>query len=418
MRLRSFSVLFLAAPALAGEAPPLAFRDVIAAALARNPLIEAARERVRAAEASRMTAGVIPNPILTYQVENVGFPGRDAPGGLEAERSTYATVPLEFLYQRAPRVRRAEEEIRVAEADLAAARWRVSLDAARAFGRVALAQAALEAADDLRRGLEELTDYNARRVAEGAAPEGELIRVRVERDRAAIEATLARADLDAAWAELRPFLPEPTVRLRVSLESAPFGPPPPSLRERIAAVPVRQPEVVAARSRVEALRAEESYQRRLPVRQLGLTFGAKDISGRYSMIAGLSVPLPFFDRNQGEKKRAEAERVAAEKELQWVERSVRARLEAAHARAAVLHEQQEKMPPDLLARAEEARQIALAAYRDGAGSLLQVLDATRGIAETRETFTRAMIAQRESMIDFFAAAGLDPAELVSDGGVR
>ena len=405
-------------PAPAQETPTLVFRDVIAGALARNSLIEAARERVRAAEASRTTAGTIANPVLTYSVENARFPGRSTPVGLQPERSTYATVPLEFLYQRGPRVRRADEEIRAAEADLATARWVVALDAARAFGRLSLAQAALQAAVGLRRGLDDLTDYNAKRVAEGVAPEGELIRIRVERDRAAIEEALARAEVDSALAELRPFFPDAPEAARVSLEPVPFGLHPSALQEQLARASGRQAEIVAARSRVEALRAEESYQGRLGVRQIGASFGAKNIGGEYSMIAGVSLPLPLFDRNQGERRRAEAERAAAERQLEWVERTVKARLDAARRRAAILHDQLARTSPDLLRRAEEAQQIALAAYREGAGSLLQVLDATRAIAETRQTFTRLLLSQRESMIDLFASAGLDPADLLSTGVTR
>src|SRR6266545_1678404 len=222
MRIRLCHLFLAAAPAMAQESPALAFRDVIAGALARNSLIEAARERVRAAEAARTTAGTIANPVLTYFVENMRFPGRSTPTGLQPERSMYATFPLESLYQRGPRVRRAKEDIRAAEAELAAARWQVALEAARAFGRVALAQASLDASIELHRGLAGLAEYNAKRVAEGVTPEGDLIRIQVEGDRAAIQEALAQAELDSARAELRPFLPRESEAPRVLLETSPL----------------------------------------------------------------------------------------------------------------------------------------------------------------------------------------------------
>jgi len=67
---------------------------------------------------------------------------------------------------------------------------------------------------------------------------------------------------------------------------------------------------------------------------------------------------------------------------------------------------------------EEARRIAIAAYREGAGTLLQVLDATRAITETRVTYTRARVAREGSTVELFAAAGLDPADLLSAGEKR
>src|SRR5207245_5699100 len=157
------------------------------------------------AEGSRPRARAYQNPILSWQVENARFPGFTAPS-VDRETSTFASLPLEFLFQRGPQVRRAEQGLGAAGADLAAARWVVVLDATRAFGRVLAAQAALAAAADLRAGLSDLSTFNQTRVAEGVTPEGDLIRVRVERDRAALEEAMAEAELARAWAELRPFV--------------------------------------------------------------------------------------------------------------------------------------------------------------------------------------------------------------------
>ena len=51
----------------------------------------------------------------------------------------------------------------------------------------------------------------------------------------------------------------------------------------------------------------------------------------------------------------------------------------------------------LLVRAEEGRRIALGAYREGAVSLLHVIDAARAWSEARVTFYQALYAQHESI---------------------
>jgi len=392
----------------------LRLTDVIRAALTRGPLVEAARARVRAAEGARSSARAFPNPILTWQVENARFPGFTAPS-VDRETSTFASLPLEFLFQRGPQVRRAEQGLRAAEADLAAARWVVVLDATRAFGRVLAAQAALAAAADLRAGLSDLSTFNQTRVAEGVTPEGDLIRVRVERDRAALEEAMAEAEMARAWAELRPFVPTLAAaalpRLATSL-------PPISTVPALAALVQRsrqsQPEILAARARVDASRAEAVFQRRLSVKQVGLVFGNKRIAGENTMIAGLSLSVPLFNRNRGEIARADAERDAAEQELAWTERRVGARVEAAHRAAEVMASRLNSLPPDLLERAEESRRIALAAYREGAGSLLQVLDASRALAEVRQTYGRALLAGEQSLLELRATSGEDPLEGTTD----
>ncbi len=399
---------------------PLRFNDVVRAAVARNPLVEAARARVRAAEAGRVTARTIANPIATVQVENAPFPGQSS-RTVATETSAFATLPLEFLYQRSPRVRRAGEDVRAAEADLASARWLIALDAARAFERMAVAQSSADAAADLRKGLEELRAYNERRVREGVAAEGELIRVRVEADRAAIEETLARAELARAGAELRQFVPDLAYSTglnppRVAVDTALRVSPIPQIAELMTQARARQPEILAARARVASARAESDYQRTLNVRQLGATFGSRRTAGEYTMIAGISIPLPFFDRNRGEIERATASHIAAEHELEWTERRIAAQVDAARSASTLLSTQLDSLSNDLLTRAEESREIAVAAYREGAGTLLQVIDASRALSEVRQAYYRALLARQASLLELQAAIGGDPlTEIKFDG---
>jgi len=398
----------------------LRLEDVLRTALSQGPLVEAARARVGAAAAAARTAKAFPNPILTWQVENGPFPGASSPPSAARETSIFAALPLEFLFQRGPQVRRAEHDLHAAEAELASARWLVARDAARAFGRVLTAQAALSAAADLRRGLLELTAFNQARVAEGATPEGELIRVGVERDRAMLEEALAEVELAAAWADLRPFLPglalSPPPRPTLGTPTSRSLPALAALLERSQA---SQPQIVAARARVEAARAQSAFERGLLVRQVGAVFGTKRIAGENTMIAGLSLSLPLFDRNRAGAARADAERVAAEQELAWAERRISAQIEAAHRAAEVMTLRLAALAPDLLGRAEESRRVALAAYHEGAGSLLQVLDASRAAAGARQTLERAQMAREQSLLDLRAASGSDPLDgLESDHEVE
>jgi len=407
-------LFFLLVPTALVAQEELRFHDAIRSAVSASPLVEAARARLQAAEASRLTARTIPAPLATVWVENAALPGRSSRGAVP-ETSAYATMPLEFLYQRGPRTRVAEEGIRVAEAELRGARWLVALDAARAFERVAAAQSAVDGAVDLRQGLEELRTYNERRVSEGAAAEGELLRVRTEVERAVIEEALARAELARAWAELRQFVPAAAAAPapRVAVEA---GPPPagatPGLADLLAQAREQQPALAAARARLDAARAGETYQQTLRVRQLGATLGTKRSGGETTLIAGLSIPLPIFDRNRGEIARASAERAAAERDLEWTERQVTARIEAARGAAELLATQLAALPRDLLARAEESRQIALVAYQEGAGTLVQVLDASRALSDLRQAYYRTLLAFAQSRLDMQEAAGADPAAVL------
>lgn len=384
--------------------------DVLAAALTQHPVIEAARARVDAARGSRRTAGTLPNPIATYGVEDTSFPGQGPATRLEAERSAYVTFPLEALFQRQPRIDRADEGIRAAEAELATAERHTAREVARAFYRVALGQIAVVAAEENRSAVERLVEYLRVRVAEGASPEADLIRAEVERDQTATEVTLADVDLVRARSDLQPFLgstsPLDTLRVNVaepSLASAPLAP-----IEQFTQHGSLRPELVSARAKVGAARAAAAYERRLVIREAGASFGLKRTSGVNSMIAGLSVSVPILDRNQGEIDRATAEHIAAERELAWIERVVTAEVTGAYEVARRLSARVADLQRTFLSRAEESSRITLAAYQEGAATLLQVLDASRTLAAARLSYSRAVFAQRESLFELMVAAGYDP----------
>jgi outer membrane protein, heavy metal efflux system len=394
------------------------FEAVLKSALAQHPLVEAAQARVAAAQGGRVTAGTFPNPVGTVWVENAAFPGQRQVPGVTRETSTYFTLPLEPLFQRKARVRSADETVKAAGADLAGERRQVALAAAHAFYRVAVAQVSLDAAEEHRVALEDLVSYNRNRVSTGATAEIELLRVEVELERATTNVALARIDATRSWAELRPFLETtppafamgstPPVMARVRVSDAPATAPSLPFQDLLARAREQRPEILAARARAAAAAAETAYQRTLVIRHLGATLGFKQADGDRTMIAGISVPLPVFDRNRGEIQRTANEAIALHKELSWAERQVEAELQGAYEAAQQLGAQAGAGQRTTVDRAAETHRITLAAYQEGASSLLQVLDAARTLVETRLTYVRTLLAQQQSAFDLALAAGMDP----------
>lgn len=403
--------------------PGLRLDDALRRAVAQSPLVEAARARVSAARGTRRTAGVLPNPVFTYWAENLRGSGQRATTPLDRETQMYATLPLEPLFQRWPRVRGADATVRAADAELARARQVVALDAARAFYRVAAAQHAVDAAEDIRARLAEIVTFNRARVAEGVAAEADLIRVELELDRVTAAGTLDQVELARARAELAPYvvgaarvenvssdrpvalLADP---LRVSVDDGPVAERQGTLAplaSYLAQAQLARPDLTAFRARTDAARAESGYQRALTVRQVGATFGTKRTAGVTSLIAGVSLPIPLFDQNRGEIQRATGEQRAAALELAWAERQADAEVAAAYEAARLLTQQTTRLRSSFLDRAEQSRRIALAAYQEGAVSLLQVLDASRTLADARLTYYRTLFAQRQSLLDLQAATG-------------
>lgn len=390
---------------------PVSLLQVLDSVAARHPSLQAARARIRAARGSRSTAGALGNPMLMYQVENAPFPGRSAPP-MEREAMLTATLPLEPLYQRWSRVSGANAEIRAAESDAAGERQRVGLNAARAFYRTALAQVGHEAARDLAGWLDTVVAYNQARVREGVAAEADLIRAELERDRAEAEATMHEANLARARADLAAFVGDQaasSLQLVVVEDDVPLALPDTSAPGRGLAT---RPDIRAARERLAAAGASVVSERTSLIRQLGLTVGTKRSAGTTSLIAGVSMPFPLFDQNRGAIARATAEREAASFDLAARERAARAETISASEAARLLTARMALLArpsrgEGYLARADEARAIALGAYREGAIPLIQVIDAARARGEARLTYYQILYAQHESVLELLAAQGVD-----------
>ena len=399
-----------ATPSDSRGASALTLGALLDSVAARHPLVGAARARVRAAHGSRRAAGTFANPVLGYDVENAPLPGGASPT-MDREVMTTVMLPLEELYQRGPRVRRASAEWRAAAADAAATEQRIALDAASAYFRTALAQVGLDATRDVSAWLDTVVVYNRSRVREGVTAEADLIRSEVERDRAAADATMQEAELARAHAELSAFLGDPA-----SMSQAVFV----AVDDRALAMPstttagtaAGRPEVRAARERASAANAGVSAERSMSLRQLGATIGTKQTEGVSTLVAGVSLPVPIFDQNRGNRERANAERDAARLELVSEERTASATLIGAtlaaqllSARVATMSARDRAGRVAHLARADEARRIALGAYREGAVPLFQVIDAARTWAEARVAYYRLIYAQQESVLALLVAQG-------------
>jgi len=416
----------ISAQAQAPQSAPLTLRAVLDSVAAQYPLVLAAEARLRAARGSRVTAGAFGNPIVSYQDDRPSTGSAPIPG-VDRERSTTVTLPLEPFYQRGSRVRRADAEVRAAAEEAVALRRRAAFDATRAFYRTAFAQVGVATTRDLLVWLDSLVVYNRSRARQGVAAEADLIRSQLERDRAAADATIQDAELAQAKADLSTFVgvsPATAGLLSIAVDERPLVLPQgvvssassasilgvtgrPTLQSQAL---MGRAELRAARERVAAADAGVSSQYTMIFRQLGATFGTKQVAGVTSVIAGLSLPIPLFDPNRGEIARASAERDAATYELAAQERSVSAEVSGAYEAARLLTERATAMASDtsgFLARADDARRIALGAYREGAVPLFQVIDAARAWGEARLSYYRILYAQHQGIAALVFAEGGD-----------
>ena len=112
-----------------------------------------------------------------------------------------------------------------------------------------------------------------------------------------------------------------------------------------------------------------------------------DVSDSFEgFVAGVSVPLPLWDRRGGAVAAAEAEARGGAAELRQVRRRVALEVERTWGELQAASEQLEAIRPQLGSEAEAALTAARTAYHEGEIALVEWLDTARAYYEAESTY--------------------------------
>lgn len=370
--LRAALLVALLAPRSAA-AQERSAREIVDIILRDGPqarAIQTSVDVVRQEQAARRT---MPNPTAWYAREGAGFTEF-----LQVEQ----TLPAFGL-------RSALERAGVAAVEAAEAERDVALAALRAEALVALARFAAESArvagtERAVREIEKLVEILAIREREGEGSKYDRLRAEQEVHEARLTHVTATAAVAEARAALEALLP-PDVRLGTMSVDLPQATA--AALEALAARGIEQrTELRALERAVSRFQLESDAARRARGIAPSFLAGLKraDDAGdrKTGYIAGAGISIPLFDRGNREAARWNAEASRATAMLAATTARVRAEIAGA---AAVLDLRRKAVESFSAASVsgEEIRTIADAAYRDGAITILELLDAYRTAARAR-----------------------------------
>jgi cobalt-zinc-cadmium efflux system outer membrane protein len=259
--------------------------------------------------------------------------------------------------------------------------------------------------------LDGMVAYSSGRVQKGATAEADLIRIQLESDRlkaqAGMAAAQARRSLIALYREMGATAFPESVTFTDRLDNLAELQPPDLqtvLRERA--------EMRAAREGVKQAEANFALQRANAVPDPQLMAGYKRFSGggnftgQNTLFFGLQVPLPIFDRNQGQIAAAQAKVMGAKDAVTDQEIAIRAEVELALSDYRSRREALLKVLPRMTDRAALSDRIAAGAYRLGGADILRFLDATRMDIETQVLLVQTLIDYHKSVVNVELVTGM------------
>jgi len=371
----------------------------------RSPATRAELATVEVAAADRITAGILPNPVLDYSGAKLV---EGASTGAELEQQFVLGQPLLLFGQRATRREAADRGVESERARAVAAIAERRLAARQAFVALLARQ---EEARVLDRSLAELLDIE--RIVRGRAAAGDrsrydVLRVETEGESLRVETLNAATEAGDASRRLAALLGFPGWHPEAdgSLDGSDVSGDADALWEGAKS---RLPALAAATKRQSAAAAALGAAERegLPVPTLhGGAQLTQEVRGT-SAVFGLTLPLPIFDRNQGAVARARAQ---LEVETRAVEaESARARAELERAAGTLTGRRQALavIETEIAQRAPTLRRMAEDAYREGQVGILELLDASRSLKDIQLLRVHQLESTKLAEQDVIAAAGLD-----------
>lgn len=395
----------------------LSLAEAVALAHARNPQLLAARAGVDAAEGDRVTAAKRPNPALS--IDSAGYPAFESMkpsywGGQEF--TVRVDQELELAGRRGLRTAVADAARQAAMLTADDQARQLALDVKRAYLAAVLAEADRSVAQASLGEIDRVIGLNQARFAEGEISGAEVRRLQVERLRfvedvfaADLAVRNARSGLLALLAATRLDQPlELTDGLRAPIPSSDVAliTAGPAQAEPVVAQAIAQrPDLLGARAVQTQAETTTRLQRALRTPNLTLGGGYQNNFGSDGVVVGITVPLPFFNRNEGGILRAEAERRAADARLATTTLAVRLEVQRALNGVETNRARVEYIEREYLTNAQESRDIVLESYRLGVANLIDFLDAQRAFRDTQRIYNRALFDQRVTLFELAAAVG-------------
>lgn len=397
--IRVFLATILVA-AFAVAQTPLTLTQAVDEATTHNLRLLAERFNLSIAEARIIQARLRPNPVLSLGGNYLDILGSGFNPATNAAGPTEFNARVDYVLERG---RKLQERVAVAEAGRAVSQFELLnatrtlvLDVQSAFTDLLLAKENVALAQTSLDAFNQIVAVNKVRVEAGDLARVELVRsevaqlqfanqvrqaesrVRLARNR--LQALMGRPVFDPAFTIAGDLRREPLLPAKADLAASAFA---------------SRPDLTALRR--DQARSQAELRLRLATGKVDYTvgaavnrqFGVGGLTSGNSAGIFVSVPLPVFNKNQGEIERARREQDQILARIRSLEQDIQAEVENAWEQYETSLRLLQSLETGLLDRAKRVREVTDFAYRRGEASFVELLDAQRVYNETMQGYNEA-----------------------------
>ena len=362
---------------------PLSLEAALSLAESANIDVIRARLALKTAQANLRIADTAPNPVFSVNSVQIR-PSQigSLPYGQLADTVGRVDLPLERGGKRRARTAAATALINAAQDDLVSARRDMREAVYDAYYDLKAAETRVDVLQAIAQSYDDSLSIADKQQRAGALSNGDLAKQSVEAARARTDAAQSITQWHAAQLALATLIGR-EVQSNTLATSDDWPTPTPSGDQAADLIAAHRPDVLAAQGRTEAARRnlDGAHALRHPDVTVGLQYerAGGDLGVGDSVGLGVSVPLPVRNHYVGEGEAASAALVQAEAEERKAISVATADILIARQALQESSERRRAFDEVQLPAARKAAAVAEFAYKHGATSLIELLDARRSL---------------------------------------
>ena len=384
--------------ASAQQAPPVARIDLeqaVQLAIQHNHALMAAENTILQSEAEETTAAIRPNPVFTYDDLYVPIFSPGQLNGTTLDNVTEFDLGISYTFERGhkrqARINAAKDATAVTRSQVKDIERSLTFNVAQQFVSVLLAKADLDFANQDLASFQKTVDLNTSQYQAGAISEGDLLKIKLQ---------LLQFQTDVSAAKLALVQSRLSLRQMLGFESVPADydvigdlayAPLHGNQEDLQSLALKlRPDFQAAQLGVAASQSQYQLAKANRSRSLTAAFDYTHVADLNNAGFTLNIEIPIYDRNQGEIARTRYAITQANELQAAASQTVMTDVANAYQTVKVNDQVIQLYTSGYLKQAQDSLDISEYAYKRGAASLLDFLDAERSYRSTQLAYRQAL----------------------------
>jgi cobalt-zinc-cadmium efflux system outer membrane protein len=401
----------LLVPALRGQSAVMITLDqAIDLALAHNHSLKATRTLILQNQAQEITANLRPNPTLNFdsQFLPIFSPSNFNSDNLSEVQQFDAGIGYLFErgHKRQHRLLAAQDQTAVTRAQVTDAERTLAFNVGQQFISVLLAESTLRFALQDLQSFQQTVDIGEAQYKAGYISEGDYLKIKLQLLQFQTDVSSARLARVQALIDLRAMLGYDAVPANYDVVGdLAYQPVPAKLEDLQAKALQDRPDYRAAQLGTTAAQSQISLAKANAKVDVTASADYSHTAGQNSASFFVSFPIAVFDRNQGEIARTQYALTQAQETQASTSDIVMSDVSDAYEALRSNDEVVQLYTSGYLKEAQDSRDISEYAYKRGAASLLDFLDAERSYRATQLAYRQALSSYMTAIEQLKEAVG-------------